>query len=197
MKTTKLAIVSMCAAGTLFCAGLSAEDSTTQTNTGDSTQANTQKSCGKKGKFQRNGMMFKGMMEKMSSENPEKAKELAELRKTNPEEFKEKVKGMMKEAMEKRKAEFQELKNLAQKYKETNSEEYKSQLQSKLSEMFEKRVQTQEAMLAKMQDRLEKMKEKISETKSKKDEFINKRMNSIINKDGKKGGGDTDKGDNA
>ena len=137
-------------------------------------------------------------MDWMRQERPEQFHELVRLRRENPPEFRERVRGVMREYFKQKHPDMyahfkqqreqeEQLRTLAEKYRaSTNAEErvaIQSEMRGLLEQSFAQRQQARMAELKKLEERLEEFRETLKAREDNKAELIEMRLKGLIEGD--------------
>ena len=123
-------------------------------------------------------------VETLKEEEPEEYERLMELRREDPDAFRQEIRERIREKIEDRMPESaRECQKLRQKYHEADNdrekEEIREDLEDAVEDAFEERLERQEELVDDLEEKLDKLRDRIRKRKDNKDEIIEVRVEQL------------------
>jgi len=131
------------------------------------------------GEGRRGGGWMRGVERGFADIDPAVREELQELRRNNPDAFRERVMGMMAERRDRREQEEEALRDLAETLRATGRYDVREELRGRLSEQYDQRLRRDRLRLEQLREEQERLREEIGQREREKDTVLDQYLDSL------------------
>ena len=131
------------------------------------------------GEGHRGGGM-RGMGRGLGNIDPAVREELQELRRNNPEAFRERIQEVATEMREKRNSEESVLRDLAETLRTTKSVEARNELRAKLSAQFDQRLERDQGQMERLKAEYERLRDDVQQRRQNKDTLLDEYLDGLV-----------------